>query len=252
MEPRESFTLEISDGQESATTLIIGQPHLGMAGVTAMDYLVRNLESSEVGHIAPEELPAIAPFEDGVPRHHSRFYTIEGTGLLALVGELFIPVGAARPYTDALLELAREQGIDEIVILHGIPFPHGPEEHEVFYVSTPAFRERRLTETAMRPLKGGFLDGVAGEVVTRSLDEAAPETGVFITPTHPPGPDVDASLRLLDALEATYGFDLDETELRELGEQLNQYYQQLSERLATVEGEEALGSHDYPEDRMFM
>lgn len=134
-----------------------------------------------------------------------------------------------------------------------MPFSHGPEEHDVFYVATPDYRERRLAELRFRPLKGGFLDGVVGELVTHRLGETAPEAGVFVTPAHPPGPDIDATLLLLDALESIYAFDVDETELRQVGEQMKQYYEQLAERMTAIaEGEEPFGSHDYPEDRMYM
>ena len=253
MASRQPFAVEAPSSPEPGSTLVVGQSHLGMAGVTAVDYLVRHLEATQIGHVAPETLPAIAPFEDGVPRHHSRLYALDGTGITVLVGELFIPVVAARSYTDALLEWADGTGIEEVAVLHGVPFPHGPEEHEVFHVATPSYRERRLPDDEFRPLRGGFLDGVVGELVTRSLDAAAPETGVFITPTHPPGPDVDAALRLLDALQTLYAFEVDETELRELGERMTRYYEQLAERMeAIAESGEALGSHDYPEDRMYM
>lgn len=253
MATRPSFNVNVTSDRAAGNTLVVGLAHLGMAGVTAVDYLVRHLDGADLGHVSPEGMPAIAPFEDGVPRHHSRLHTLDETGLTALVGELFVPVGAAGPYADALLSWADGADVEEVVVLHGVPFPHGPDEHEVFHVATPDYRERRLPEGTFRPLKGGFLDGVVGELVTRSLDDAAPETGVFITPTHPPGPDVDASLKLLDALESIYGFDVDETELRELGEQLRQYYEQLAARTASAaEDQSGLGSHDYPEDRMFM
>jgi len=253
MSPTDSFSVAEPTEQATGETLVVGQSHFGMAGVTAVDYLVRHLDSTAVGHVTAETLPAIAPFEAGVPRHHSRLYDLEDLPVTVLVGELFVPVPAARAYTDAILEWANDRPIEEILVLHGVPFPHGPEEHEVFYVATPEFAERRLVDQSLQPLKGGFLDGVVGELVTRSLDDAAPDTGVFITPTHPPGPDVDAALKLLAASETLCGFDVDETELREFGEQLQQYYEQLADRMATIaEGEDSLGSHDYPEDRMYM
>lgn len=245
--------MEIDQRAPASDTLVVGQSHLGMAGVTAVDYLVRHLDSSQIGHVAPAELPGIAPFEDGVPRHHSRIYDLEAYDLSVLVGELFIPIGGARAFTDALVSWAESAGVSEIVVLHGVPFPHGPEEHEVFHVSTPEYRETHLADVSIEPLKGGFLDGVVGELVSRSLDADAPETGVFITPTHPPGPDIEAALKLLDAVETLYDLDVDETELRELGEELKQYYEQLNERMqALAEGEQPIGSHDYPEDRMYM
>lgn len=253
MASRSSFTVNTAGKEEVASTLVIGQTHFGMASVTAVDYLVRHLDSTQIGHVAPEDLPAITPFEDGVPRHHSRLYTIDDTNLTVLVGELFIPVVAAREFAEALLQMVDEQGIEEILVLHGVPFPHGPDEHDVFSVATPEFREKRLADDSFEPLKGGFLDGVVGEVVTQSLDEPALDTGVLLTPTHPPGPDIEAALRLIEAAETLYGFAVDETELRELGEQLEEHYEQLADRMATLsEGVESPGSHDYPVDRMYM
>lgn len=253
MTPDPSFTVNTSATQETGTTLVIGQSHFGLAGVTAADYLVRHLESTRIGHLASDEIPSIAPFENGVPRHPSRLYSLDGTSMMVLVGELFIPVGVARSYTDALMEWVTDNDVDELVVLHGVPFPHGPQEHEVFSVATPGYQANRLSDAAIQPLKGGVLDGVVGELVTRSLDATAPETGAFITPTHPPGPDIDASLKLLDALERLYGLDIDETELRQLGEELKQQYEQLADRMAALaEGDSSLPSHDYPEDRMYM
>jgi uncharacterized protein len=253
MSPPDSFSVAEPAGQATGETLVVGQSHFGMAGVTAVDYLVRHLDSTEVGHVDAEALPAIAPFEAGVPRHHSRLYDLDDSPVTVLVGELFVPVAAARAYTDAILEWVSDRPVEEILVLHGVPFPHGPEEHEVFYVATPEFVETRLADRPVQPLKGGVLDGVVGELVTRSLADTAPETGVFVTPTHPPGPDVDAALKLLAAIENLCDFDVDETELREFGDQLQQHYQQLADRMATIaESDEALGSRDYPEDRMYM
>jgi len=247
-----SFDVTTKPGHETGTTLVVGQTHPGLAGVTAADYLVRHLDSERAGHVSTDALPTIAPFEAGVPRHHSRLYTLDDAPLSVLVGELFVPFEAARSYADTLLAWAETQGVDEIAVLHGVPFAHGPDEHAVFHVATDGYRTGRLSDDVFNPLANGFLDGVAGELVTRSLDDAAPEVGVYITPTHPPGPDVDASLRLLTALETVYGFDVDESELEALSEQLREYYGKLAERVASAtEGEEALGGYG-TQDGMYM
>ncbi len=85
------------------------------------------------------------------------------------------------------MEWAASGTVEEVAFLHGVPFPHGPEEHTVFHVSTPAIRDNRLQHSELESLGGGFLDGVVGELVTRSLDDESPPVGVFITPIHPPG-----------------------------------------------------------------
>lgn len=247
-----TFEVTIPSDREPGETLVLGLSGLGLAGLTATDYLVRHLESRQLGAVVPEGLPAIAPFEAGQPRHHTRLYNLPGTSLTPLVGELFVPPPVAEPFAEALLGWARGAGVEEIVVLHGVPFPHEPEEHAVFYVATPGYRERRLEDTDLRPLAGGVLDGTPGELVTRCLDGPLP-VGVYVTPTHLPGPDVDAALLLLHALEGVYDFEVDEAELEQLSEQLKRYYTELSERMESLGGsDQSLASRDFPEDRMYM
>jgi uncharacterized protein len=58
-----------------------------------------------------------------------------------------------------------------------------------------------------------------------------------VTPTRPPGPDLDAALRFLDAPEPMYDLEVDETELRERTEEMNRYYEELGQRLQTPQEE---------------
>lgn len=253
MDSNLSFEVSTPGNQPSGEVLLVGISQLGMAGVTAADYLVRHVDSAQIGHVSARGFPAITPFQDGVPRHPTRLYNVEGTNLSVLVGELFVPVWAAHAFVDALIEWASSTEIEEIAVLHGVPFPHGPEEHAVFHVSTPRYRERRLDESDIQSLGGGFLDGVAGELVTQGLDEGAEPVGVYVTPTHPPGPDIDASLLLLDVIQEVYEVAVDEKELRTRSDELKRYYQELAQRMESFgEGDQSLLSREYPEDRMFM
>lgn len=248
--PRESFEFTVPSDVQPGQTLFIGLTNPGMAGITAMDYLVRNKPSEAIGHVTPEELPAITPFENGEPRHHTRLYNLTDVDATVLVGELFVPTAAARPFTDSILEWVKTHRIEEIALLHGVPFPHGPEEHAAFYIATEAYRDHRIDDTDIQPLKGGFLDGVAGELIGKSMSGDIPPVGVYATPTHPPGPDIDAAFLFLDAIERVYDIDVDRTELEQRSEEIKQYYATLAERMASLE-EEAAG-RDYPEDRMYM
>ena len=248
-----TFGIEVASDLNPQATLVVGVSQIGMSGITAADYLVRHLDTERIGHSAPAELPAIAPFEMGEPRHHTRLYNVIDSELSILVGELFIPVWAARAFTDALVDWCSAEGVEEIALLHGVPFPHGPEEHAVFHVSTPAYREARLSDSDIQPLGGGLLDGVAGEIVTRSLDASSPPVGVYVTPVHPPGPDIEATLRLLDALQRVYDFEVDEAELREISAQMRRYYDELANSMQAIGDADApMARRDFPEDRMYM
>jgi len=253
MVPDPTFEVHLPSDRSTGDTLLVGLSHLGMAGVTAADYLVRHVDSEQIGHISAHNFPAITPFRSGEPRHPTRLYNLEGTDLSVLIGELFVPVWAAHQFAKGLMEWVSSANVEELAVLYGVPIPHGPEEHAVFHVSTSAYRERHLADTEIQPLEGGFLDGVVGELATHGLDDDGPAVGVYITPTHPPGPDIDASLLLLDTFQEIYGITVDEEELRARSEELKQYYQELTGHLESIsEREQSLAPRDYPEDRMFM
>jgi uncharacterized protein len=181
-----------------------------------------------------------------------RLFSSSDSDLCLLMNELFVPVWASEAFADAVVSWTAEHGIEELCLIHGVPFPHGPDEHVVFHVGTPAFREHRIGDSELRPLAGGFFDGLPGELMTRALDGDLPPTGALVTPTHPPGPDLDAAIRFLESFEALYEASVDETELRTRAEEMRNYYQGLAERMQNLGQGEALPSHDYPEDRMYM
>jgi len=248
--PPESFDVSVPDDVDPGGTLFVGLTNPGMAGITAVDYLVQNRPSEGIGHISSTELPAITPFENGEPRHHTRLYDLTDIDATALVCELFVPAPAARAFSDSLADWIASNRIEEVVLLHGVPFPHGPEDHSTFYIASEPYRADRLEGVDIEPLKGGFLDGVAGELVARDIDGTMPPVGVYVTPTHPPGPDIDAAFGFLDAIERVYGIDVDRAELERRAEEIKQHYANLAERMATFEAESA--AREYPEDRMFM
>lgn len=253
MSPQTSFEVDISPDVESGQTLLVGLAKPGMAGFTAADYLVRQMESEEIGYVTPDTLPAITPVEGGKPRNHTRIYNLVDVDLTVLVGELFVPAWAARSFAETLLEWVDDVQVEEVVFLHAVPYPHDPEQHALFYVATDDYREMRLSDTDIKPLGGGVLDGVAGELVSRSLSGKAPPVGVYVTPAHPPGPDIDAALYLLDGIETVYDVSVDLTELEDLSDEIHRYYSTLSEQLTALkESEESVESRDFGVDRMYM
>lgn len=91
------------------------------------------------------------------------------------------------------------------------------------------------------------------ELLVEGVEAAHPAVGVFVTPSHPPGPDLDAALRLLGGLEARYPIDVDERELRRRSEEVKQYYEALASRLTALQqGENSLEGREFPADRMYM
>lgn len=240
---RPAFDIAHDDPSE---TLVAGFTEFGLAGLTAANYLTEQLDLEEVGHVAVDQLPAITPFEDGTPRHHTRLYSKPDLEFTVLVGELFVPPFAAAPFGEAVLEWTDAHAVEEVVVLSGVPIAHGPDDHRAFYVASGDFQADRLSgDHGISAMPGGFLDGVNGELMQQSIDTPL-GTCVLTTPVHPQAPDVEASLRLLEAFDAVYDLGLDTDPLKEFAETVANQYEELAARL---EAQQEDAVHD---DRMYM
>ncbi len=225
---RPEFTID-HEGTPSKT-LVVGLPEMGMAGLTAVQFLNDALDLEVSGHVSSDDLPSITPFEEGVPRHHTRFFTSEDLDVTTLAGELPVPLWASRSFSDAVLDWTEENDVEEVVFLSGVPMPHGPDQHEVFYVATEDYRQRRLEGSDVDPMLAGFLEGVNADVVHRGIDSPL-AVGVLVTPVHPLAQDVEASLRLISGFRSVYDVDVDVAPLEEYAKKLDDYHTQLYERM---------------------
>ncbi|WP_313690822.1 proteasome assembly chaperone family protein [Halorarum halobium] len=241
-------TFHVEGDPSQSTTLLAGFSGFGLVGLTAVDYLVDHLELESSGHIRAEGLPTITPFEGGRPRYPTRLYSRPGLDVTVLVGELFVPVPSAEPFSRAVLEWTERDGVDEIAVLSGVPFAHGPEDHRTFYVASDDYVDDHLSgpdAPDVPPMGNGFLDGTNAALMARGMDSSL-GVAVYVTPVHAEVPDVEATIRLLEAVEAVYGLGVDTAPLRAFADEVHQHYQSLAERL------EDSAEEDQPLDRMYM
>jgi uncharacterized protein len=229
---------------EPSEVLLAGFSEFGLAGLTAVDYLITQLELEQTGHITVEGLPAITPFEEGHPRHHTRLFSRSDVDVTVLVGELFVPVSVGKTFSDAILDWTEGNGVEEVAVLSGVPIAHGPDEHRTYYIATNDYHAARLTDEAVPPMGRGFLDGLNAELVARGLDSSL-GVCVYVTPVHAQVPDVDAAIRLVETVSSVYELDIDAGPLEEFAEEVRQYYAELMDRIESQEREQ-------PEDRMYM
>lgn len=250
-----SFDVTVTSDVDPGERVIVGIADIGVAGLTAVDYLTTHVETEQIGHVTSHNLPDITPVSDGTPRRPIRLYSTLDSDLTVILSEVFLPVWAADPVTEALFDWISTNDLREITVLYGAPFPHSEEEHVVFHVGTDAYREKHFAheDPGIEPLPGGFFDGVVGELITRGLDTDSPPVGALVTPSHVPGPDIDGALRLIDGLESVYDIHVDEAELKERSEEMKQYYEELAQRMESFRGgDQSIGNQDFPHDRMFM
>lgn len=246
MDPNPQF--EFSTDEPPSNVVVAGFAQFGLAGMTAVDFLKDELDLSETGHVDAHGLPTLTPFEAGRPRHHTRLFSRADLDVTVLVGEMLVPVEAARSFSDAVLDWVEDNDVDEVVVLSGVPVPHGPDEHRTFYVATDDYREYRLSDADVPPMGTGFLDGINGTLVERGMTTDL-RVGVFVTPVHVQMPDVAAAIRLVDVVERLYDVEVDTEPLAAFGREVAEYYTGLQERM---QRQADADDRQMPEDRMFM
>jgi len=235
---------EFTHDAQPSDALICGFSEFGLAGLTAADFLVDHLGLEQTGHVAVDGLPAITPFENGTPRHHTRFFSKPDVGVTVLVGELFVPVLVSGTFSAALGSWLDENDVEETAVLSGVPVAHGPDGHRTFYIATDDYQRARLEDADVPPMGNGFLDGVSAELLARGIDSDR-RACVYTTPVHAQAPDVEAAIRLVDAVSDVYDLDVDTGPLEAFAAEVAQHYEALSERVERAEEERA-------EDRMYM
>jgi len=238
-------TLTVTGSVPPIDTLVVGVSEFGLAGLTAVDYLVEQIGMEQVGYLSGGSEPAIVPFDAGEPRHHTRLYADGDAAVGVLVGERFVGTRAAPTVADAVVGFCTDQNVPSITALAGVPVAHGPDDHAPFYVATPDYRSSYLDDE-LRPMGTGFLDGLSAELVRRGLDADGLAVGVFTTPVHAQAPDAAAAIRLVEALSTVHDLSVDTGPLEAFAESVEAHYRALADRVA--EQSEA----DRPDDRMYM
>ncbi|WP_255170981.1 proteasome assembly chaperone family protein [Natrononativus amylolyticus] len=244
----EEVALDIETSEPLQSTLILAFPGPGMAGVSANQYLIEQLELVETGHIQAEGLPSITPYENGRPYHHTRLFSEPEIPCTFLTSELPIPLQLSEPFGRILLEWLDESTVDEVTLLTAIP---GLDSNrDLFYVASDDYYDRRLDGTDVSPLKGGFLTGVNASLIARAIDTSL-RVGVLSTPVNPRHPlDGEAALRLVNGMNELYDFEADTTQLRDFADRTREHYEQLATRVQAQQ--QPSGRRPLTEDYGFM
>lgn len=234
---------EVEQERPVSTPVIAGFARYGLAGLTAVDYLVRQLELEPVGFVRAPDLPSITPVTGGRPRHPTRILGNGKQDITVLMGELHIPPMITPEFSNAILQWIDRSGIEEICCLAGVVVPHEPEDHFVSWIATEDYN--RVETTNVPPVKEGFLDGVLAALVEKGMSEHQ-RVGVLTTPVHPQTMDVEAALRLVEAVDELYDLEVDPGPLQQFAQEIEAYYEELAKHFSEQ------SQPRVPDDRMFM
>ena len=226
----EELSLDVDAIESPEPTVIAALPGPGMVGISANRYLEEQIGLEETGHIQAEGLPAITPYLEGRPYHHTRLFSKDNFVYTFLTCELPIPLQFTEPFGRKLLSWIDEQAVEEVTLLTAIPSLDDADQ-DLFYVASDDYRAHRLADTAVYPLAGGFLSGVNASLLARAMDTSL-RVGVLATSVNPRQPfDGSAALRLVEGLNEIYGFDVETNELRAFANSTEAYLEQLTAQI---------------------
>jgi len=242
--------------------LVQGVPGLGLVGKIAVQYLIDVSGPRLVARIFSDYLPlpdgsAGVRVSDGdvSPPTYDLYLLSEPDAqadFLLLTSDVQpIPWGQYS-VGEFVLDYAQELGVRELLTFGGY-VPGSPEVQGVFAASNDESLWRRLEETGVMRLEGGFVTGAAGLLVGLAHLRGIPSACVLST-TEGQRPDPRASKRLLQLLERMYGLTVDLSTLDEmireeesvqslLEEKAKQALERKREWEERKEGEEGLPYH---------
>lgn len=243
------FTTNVDTAEPPASTLLAAFPGPGMAAVSAHQYIIERLGLQETGHVQVEGIPAVTPYEDGRPHHHTRLFSKPGFDYTILLSELPIPIQFSEPFGRDIINWIDTEGVKEVALLTAIPSLNSSEK--LAYVASEDYHRARLqdSDSSMIPLSGGFLTGVNASLISRSMNTSL-RVGVLATGANPWQPlDGEATLRLVEGVADLYNFSIGTSDLRTFANRTRQHYEQLA---AQVEAHQQEQTQVAPEDYGYM
>lgn len=200
-------------GALSSPVVICGFVGPGLAGLTAVGYVVDHLGLHEIAHVMSRHIPPSVVFIGGKIRHPFRVYRDDSGKLAVVICEVPIDHSGLYDVSSTLLSWLEKSSPREIVVLDGVPIRELPEERPTFYVAGEA-RQAELKSLGFVPAESVLIAGTAGSILSECLDRGvaciALLSQVSVTLIDPGAP-----LTLIRALNSAYKLNVTTKELEE-------------------------------------
>jgi len=208
-------------------------PSAGVVGTIAANTLIDQFQMEEIAHVRSRYMPSAAVFLDGRLRHPFRIYAKKDINLLVVTTELPVMEEGMYIISSALLDWAASLGVQETVVLDGIPVQGIPANRKVLY----AAEEQKLADLEedkdMEILKKGIITGIAGSILSETL--CRDMIGfALLTPAIPMMPDPEGAVQLLKALNRLYNVDVKVEELEESAEQIRRKMEEMAQQVEGI------------------
>ena len=199
--------------------VIEGLPDVGLVGTIAASYIVERMGYKEIGYIESDLFPPVMVVHEGQSKNPLRIYGDEG--VVVVLSEVAIPVGAVYPLTEALADWVKEIDSKLVISMTGLPAANriDIEKPEVFAVGNSEEALNELKDKQMELLEEGFIAGPYA-VMLRECSKRKMSAISLLAQCFPVYPDPGAAASAIESLDKFLKLGIDVKELLEKGEEI--------------------------------
>ena len=199
--------------------VIEGLPDVGLVGTIAASYIVERMGYKEIGYIESDLFPPVMVVHEGKSKNPLRIYGDEG--VVVVLSEVAIPVGAVYPLTEALADWVKEIDSKLVISMTGLPAANRVdiEKPEVFAVGNSEEALNELKDKQMELLEEGFIAGPYA-VMLRECSKRKMSAISLLAQCFPVYPDPGAAASAIESLDKFLKLGIDVKELLEKGEEI--------------------------------
>ena len=228
----EPFVQVIAEHIESKNPIIIGGfPGMGLVGNIVTQYYIEQLDMKPVGRVDSRLFPPIAILYGGLVKGPVRIYENAKKGVIVVFSDIPIDPIISREVGKAIIAWAAPLQTREVLAITGLATPG--EEQKVYGAATTEAGLAKLKEK-VEIFEMGTITGVPGVLLNECMNSNI-EAICLLGETRGPNPDPRAGIKVVEALNAIYDFDVPIEPMKEQAEEIEQMLHKLAEQVGEAE-----------------
>jgi uncharacterized protein len=206
--------------------IIVGFPGYGLVGTIAIKFLIEHLDIEKIGSIESSRLLPLAAVHKSklvgpLDIFYNKKYNLVVIQILSDLG------GVEWEFSKTLLQIGKEIGSKEIMVLEGMPAQS--KDLKTFYYSTKS----NLDKYGIAPLTEGVMMGATATLLLNS--SKMPITCIFAE-SHSQLPDSEAAAKIIEKLDKYLGLKLDYKPLLSAAKKFEDMLKEMMEKSKQVQG----------------
>ncbi len=215
--------------------LVAALPGAGLAGLIAVDHMIKVLNMVEVGFAESPLFPPIVGVENGRAYHPIRIFMSEEKGIYAMKGEIPIPGAGIIHLTTTVMDWIDRMRPKLVILPDGIGVPNRLDlaKPRVFKAFNMEYAAKLLENVAGEVLEHGYISGFPA-LMLREAERRGIPAATLIVQCFPTYPDPGAAVSLLETIGQLIGIEIEVSTLEKKSEELRIKLRELMDKTVKV------------------